>query len=78
MLIILNWLSNTSSDEELNDAIFHCHVNVKADGLSEWFQTTLNFEDLLIEVCTHSSKKLTQQSCVDFSVYPFLDDKVLG
>lgn len=58
----------------MEDLVFHCHVNVIADGLSEWITTTLTFDQLLEELCTYHIAKSAESSSIDFSVYPFLGD----
>lgn len=38
----------------------------------------MNFNDLLEEICTYHITKSAENSVVDFSLYPFLDDCILG
>jgi len=78
ILAVLNGLGESSNATKLEELVFHCHVKVIADWLSEWLQTTLTFSELLEELCTYHIARPAVDSTIDFSVYPFLDDTDLG
>lgn len=77
MIDLLLRLGEKTTAPYLNNMLFHCHVNVIADGLSEWLTITLTFDDLMEELCTYHITNNATSSTIDFSVYPFLDDKML-
>ena len=77
-VMFLQHLGAGNSDSCLEDLTFHCHVNVRADCLSEWLETTMNFDDLLEELLTYHLRKSAESSTIDFNLYPFLDDCSLG
>ena len=78
MLTLMKWLGDSSNAKKIEELVFHCHVNVTADCLSEWIQTTLTFSQLMEELCTYHIAKSAEDSTIDFSLYPFLDDTSLG
>jgi len=78
VVMLLQHLGAWNEKSYLDDLSFHCHVNVTADWLSEWLDTTLSFDELLEELCTYHISKSAENSVVDFSLYPFLDDCTLG
>ena len=75
VLSILIGLGQRTTDTLfLEDLEFACHVNVTADGLSEWLKITLTFDELLEELVTYHLAKPAEDSVVSFCLYPFLDD----